>query len=168
VLRVRLADLGYTTLAIQMPVQGAQARAEDYYPAVFPEAIDRIGVAAKWLGERGHRKLALVSHSMGSWMANEYFDTARDSPYAAWVCMGLTGGYSLATYFSKRPILDVYGENDLDPVLAAAWRRRMTLSTASAPSRQAMIPGADHFYARNEAALAALVAAWLGEALAAP
>ena len=165
VLRTKLTDLGWTTLSIQMPVQAADARSEAYYPAVFPEAIDRIGRAAAWLAARGEKKIALVSHSMGSWMANEYFDATAQSPFTAWVCLGLTGGYSLATWFSPRPILDVYGENDLEPSLAAAWRRRLTLASAPAGSKQVMIPAADHFYAGREDELARTIDAWLSEEL---
>ena len=45
-LRVRLADLGYATLSLQMPVLPADAKA-DQYPATFPEAAERFdaGVA---------------------------------------------------------------------------------------------------------------------------
>jgi alpha/beta superfamily hydrolase len=102
---------------------------------------------------------------MGSWMANEYFDAAGSSPFAAWACLGLTGGYSLATWFSPRPNLDVYGENDLESSVGAAWRRRLTLASAPAGSRQVMIAGADHFYAGREDELARAVAAWLAEVL---
>ena len=35
ILRTRLADLGYTTLSIQMPVQAREAGVDDYYPKVF-------------------------------------------------------------------------------------------------------------------------------------
>ncbi len=162
-LRSRLADLGWSTLSIQMPVLAADARADDYYPAVFPEAADRIARAGAWLAARGERRLALVSHSMGSWMANAYFDAAQDSPYAAWACLGLTGGYSLATWFSPRPILDVHGEHDLEPSVSAAWRRRLTLASAAEGSRQVRVAGADHFYAGREDELARTVATWLGE-----
>lgn len=164
-LRTRLADLGYTTLSIQMPVQAADARSDAYYPALFPEARDRIGVAAHWMAARGNAKLALVTHSMGSWMANDYFDATAQPPYLAWVCLGLTGGFSWETWFSRRPILDVYGEEDLPPVLAAAWRRRLTLATTPEASRQVMIPAADHFFARQEAPLAMAIAEWLREVL---
>ena len=167
-LRMRLADLGYATLSIQMPVLGAQAqKVEDYYPALFPEAVERIAAAAEWMRARGESRVALVSHSMGSWMANEYFDRHPGSPFAAWVCLGLTGGYSWDAYGSKRPILDVYGEADLPTVSGAAWRRRLTVAAAPAGSRQVRIPGADHFYAGREAALAQEIAAWLGEVMAA-
>ena len=165
VLRTKLADLGWTTLSIQMPVQAADARSEAYYPALFPEAADRIGRAAAWLQARGEERVALVSYSMGSWMANEYFDTTGPSPFAAWACLGLTGGYSFATWFSPRPILDVYGENDLESSVGAAWRRRLTLASAAAGSRQVRIAGADHFYAGREEELARAIDAWLAEVL---
>ena len=148
-----------------MPVAAADARADAYYPAVFPEAIERIGVAASGLRDRGATRIALVSHSMGSWMANAYFDATAQSPYVAWVCMGLTGGYSWPTYFSGRPILDVYGEDDLPPVLNAVWRRSLTLRTTPQASRQVMIPATDHFYAKKEGELARAIDGWLATAL---
>lgn len=163
-LRSRLTDLGYTTLSIQMPVLAAEKRSADYYPKLFPDAIDRIGKAARWLRERGHTRLVLVTHSLGSWMANEYLDANPGAPYEAWVCLGLTGGYSWSTWFSPRPILDVYGEADLAPSVEAAWRRRLTLATTHARSRQVMIPGADHFYVEREAELVRAIDAWLSEA----
>ena len=48
ILRASLADLGYATLAIQMPVQKPAATADDYR-AVFPEAAARIDAGARWL-----------------------------------------------------------------------------------------------------------------------
>jgi alpha/beta superfamily hydrolase len=79
--------------------------------------------------------------------------------------VGLTGGYSLATWFSPRPILDVYGENDLEASLNAAGRRRLTLASAPKGSRQVMIAAADHFHAGKEDELARTIAEWLGEVL---
>jgi alpha/beta superfamily hydrolase len=98
-------------------------------------------------------------------MANAYFDETAAAPFRAWACLGLTGGYSLATWFSPRPILDVYGENDVQPALDAAWRRRLTLASAPDGSRQVMIAGADHFYAGKEDELARTVSGWLAEVL---
>jgi pimeloyl-ACP methyl ester carboxylesterase len=165
VLRTKLSDLGWTTLSIQMPVQGSDAGVGAYYPALFPEAIGRIGIAATWMREHGAGKLVLVSHSMGSGMANAYFDATPQSPYVAWVCMGLSGGYTWATYFSGRPILDVYGEEDLPAVLGGAGRRAFAMRSTPAASRQVMIPAADHFYARKENELARAIDGWLATAL---
>jgi alpha/beta superfamily hydrolase len=165
VLRTKLTDLGWTTLSIQMPVQASDARFKDYTPEIFAEASDRIGKAAAWLAAKGESRLSLVSHSLGSWMANEYFDAAAASPLRAWVSLGLTGGYSWATYFSARPILDVQGETDLPPVMESGWRRGLAIATAAAGSRQVTIQGTDHFYAGKEDELARTIDAWLGEVL---
>ena len=166
-LRMALADRGYDTLSIQMPVLGPDAnRPEMYREKLFPEAKLRLAAAAEWAASRGRGPPALLSHSMGSWMANEYFDENPGSPYRAWVCLGLTGGFSWATYRSPRPILDVSGAADLEPVVEAQWRRRMTLAFAAPGSKQVVMPDADHFYAGRHNELARLVAQWLDAALA--
>ena len=159
VLRASLADLGYATLAIQMPVQKSDAAMEDYFPTVFPEAAARIRAGAGWLAARGYARTVLLSHSMGSWMSNVYYESTPDAPFAAWVCMGLTGGFGRMGNV-KVPVLDVYGEKDLAPVLRADWRRRLTLGSMPG-SRQTMIAGADHYYTGREKELVAAIAAFV-------
>lgn len=155
VLRVSLAEAGMTTLSIQMPVAGADARVDDYYPALFPEAVERIGAAARWLAEKGHSRIVLLSHSMGSWMSNAYYEQTADPPFAGWICMGLTGGFGDMRNV-RRPVLDLYGEHDLPQVMRADWRRRLTLSRIDG-SKQVKVAGADHHYAGHEKALAAAI-----------
>ena len=163
VLRVKLADLGYTTLAIQMPVQGKDATVDDYYPKVFPDAADRMVKAADWLRAKGHTNVVLLSHSMGAWMANAYFDQAHETtPYKAWIEMGLTGSYSWTMRRFAMPILDVYGEQDIAPVLNATGRRNFALKEGNG-SRQVKIAGADHHYLRRENELVAVIDAFLRE-----
>ena len=150
-LRASLADLGYTTLSIQMPVQKSDAGLNDYYPKVFPEAVERIGAGAQWLKAKSASKIVLLSHSMGSWMSNVYYEQTREPPFAAWICMGLTGGYG-GMQNVHVPVLDMYGEHDLPPVLRADSRRRAALRSITG-SKQVMIPGADHHYIVKEKAL---------------
>ena len=154
-LRVALADMGYATLSIQLPVQKSDAQLEDYYPTVFPEAVERIRAAGSWLQARGYQRVVLLSHSMGSWMANVYYEKTADAPFAAWVCMGLTGGFG-GMRNVHAPVLDVYGEHDLAQVLRADWRRRATLTSIDG-SRQVRIAGADHHYTGREKDLAAQI-----------
>ena len=154
-LRVALADMGYATLSIQLPVQKSDAQLEDYYPAVFPEAVERIGVAARWLQQRNYRRVVLLSHSMGSWMANVYYEKTADAPFAGWICMGLTGGFGSMRNVNV-PVLDLYGEHDLAPVLRADWRRRATLHSIDG-SKQVRIAAADHHFTGKEKELAALI-----------
>ena len=118
-LRQKLNDAGFATLSIQMPVAGANAKAEDYYPTVFDEAAHRIDLAGRWLQAKGYKQIVLLSHSMGAWMANEYLINTATSPFQAWICVGVTGRI-LSPGSVKLPTLDIYGENDLEPTRRAA------------------------------------------------
>jgi pimeloyl-ACP methyl ester carboxylesterase len=148
-LRVALSDAGFTTLSIQMPVLAAEAPAADYHPALFPEAGRRIAAAAGWLRSRGHSRIVLVSHSLGSWMSQHHLESAGRSAFAAWVCMGRSGDLRPLPL----PVLDVYGERDFPEVLGAAEARRAAIARTPG-SRQWVIAGADHFYAGREQELA--------------
>ena len=165
-LRKRLHDMGYTTLAIQMPIGAKEAKVDDYYPKLFPEAGARLDAAAQWLAARGYARTILVSHTMGSWMANVHFDQAAASGrYAAWVCMSLTGGYSFATRNYPFPVLDLYGENDIGVVVSSAWRRGSLLKLAATGSLQIKVPGADAQWRGKEGAAAAAVDGFIRQVL---
>ena len=69
VLRSRLVDEGYTTLSIQMPILAVDAQADAYQP-LYPEAVERIKAAVKHLQSKGYKKIAVVSHSLGSRMSH--------------------------------------------------------------------------------------------------
>jgi alpha/beta superfamily hydrolase len=162
-LRVRLADAGHTTLSIQMPVLGSEVTDGNAYAATFDESTARIAAAAQWLRQRGAERLVLVSHSMGSWMSNVYFERTPTAPFEAWVCLGITGRIgSMGDH--RLPILDVRGENDLE--LVRRWlsvtARRVTLA-AHPGSRQVEIAGANHHYAQREGALAQVIADFVGQ-----
>jgi alpha/beta superfamily hydrolase len=161
-LRLRLNDLGYTTLAIQMPIAAKEATVDDYYPALFPEAGARLQAASAWLRGKGHTNVALVSHTFGSWMANVYLDKgAQDRSYQAWVCISLTGGYSFAVRNYPFPVLDLYGENDIPVTVSSAWRRNALMRLAASGSRQQMVPGADAQWRGKEQAAAQAIADFL-------
>src|SRR5512143_1047928 len=158
-LRTELADRGFATLSIQMPVLAADAPGEAY-PPTFPEAAERIAEAVGFLKAKGYTKLAIVSHSMGSRMSRVYMAGHPDPAVEAWASLGL----SFDDYAGlKQPILDLYGDNDLPPVLAKAGQRRQTL--AARDSRQVMIARSDHFYTGHEAEMVAAVADFLNATL---
>jgi pimeloyl-ACP methyl ester carboxylesterase len=143
-LRMRLADMGFSTLSIQMPVLAADAQSADYYPALFPEASERIRAGNAWLASRRHSKVVLASHSLGSWMAQYHLEKEKPA-FAAWISMGRSGPVPPLPL----PVLDVYGEKDNPAVLRSRQDRMAT--------RQVMIAGADHFYAGREQELARLL-----------
>ncbi|MBI5751367.1 MAG: DUF3530 family protein [Hydrogenophilales bacterium] len=145
-LRTELAEQGYTTLSVQMPVQANDAKYERYV-ATFPEAAERIGVAVDFLKARGYKTIAIVSHSMGSRMSRLYVMKHQDQ-LAAWASLGIGGG---DTYTGiKIPVLDIYGENDLAPVLTNVKKRAASLK-GNAGAKQVKVPKADHFYGNHEA-----------------
>ena len=163
-LRSSLADAGYATLSIQMPVLNAEATPREYQ-ALFPNAVARIRAAASWLRSKGAVPVVLVSHSLGCSMSQAYFEATPEPLFASWVCMGLGGPFGSMRNI-KVPVLDLYGENDLASVLRSDWRRRITVGSIPG-SRQVMIPRADHFYAGGEKELADVIDAFLrGQALA--
>lgn len=140
VLRGRLADLGYTTLSIQMPILPVEADAKAYQP-LFPEAAERIKAAAKFLQDKGNKKIAIVSHSLGSAMTKSYFQKNPNSPFIVWVAIGISSDSYEGV---KLPVYDLYGGNDLPAVVKGASGRKATL--ANSKSMQTMAPKMDHFF----------------------
>jgi pimeloyl-ACP methyl ester carboxylesterase len=150
VLRTQLSEQGYTTLSVQMPVLAADA-ARARYPAVFPEAAQRLGAASAWLRGKGLKRVAIVSHSMGASMAHYYLSHADDARVDAWVAIGMSGEIALPRNFPT-PVLDLYGERDWPAVLEGAARRITTLR-AIRGSGQMQAAGADHFFTGVEGEL---------------
>jgi hypothetical protein len=64
-LRSKLSEQDYATLSVQMPVLASDAPGSSY-PPTFPEAAERIAVAVKYLRGKGYKKIAIVSHSLGT------------------------------------------------------------------------------------------------------
>ena len=158
-LRTELADRGLTTLSIQMPILAADASG-DQYPPTFPEAAERIGEAVAFLKGKGYKNLAIVSHSMGSRMSLVYLAGKPDPAVKSWASLGISVGDYTAL---KLPILDLYGDNALPPVLANAGKRKQ--SFAAADSKQVMIGRADHFFTGREAEMVKAVADFLNVTL---
>ena len=150
VLRTQLSEQGYTTLSVQMPVLAASA-ARDGYPAVFPEAAERLGAATAWLRGKGPGKIAIVSHSMGASMSHYHLSRAADARIDAWVAIGMSGDITLPGNF-RAPVLDLYGEKDWPTVLDGAAKRSATLRTIRG-SGQMQLAGADHFFTGVEGEL---------------
>lgn len=162
VLRSQLAEQGYATLSVQMPVLAAEAKA-DRYPPLFPEAAERLGAAAAWLRGTGLKRIAIVSHSMGASMAHYYLNHAGDARIDAWVAIGLSGEITLPEKF-RTPVLDLHGEKDRPGVLDGAAQRGTALRGIRG-SGQMQVAGADHFFAGMEGELARQVRQFLDSRL---
>ena len=164
-LRVRLADAGYSTLAIQMPVLPSSAKIGDYLP-IFPDSDERLSVAVAWLRGKGSTKVAIVSHSLGATMANHYLINAPRVPVDAWVFISIING--LEDMFRIRiPMLDVYGGEDWDVTRFGADERRNQILQIPG-SRQVMIAQGKHFFDGRREELARVIADFLEQAMVRP
>jgi pimeloyl-ACP methyl ester carboxylesterase len=161
VLRSQLADQGYATLSIQMPVLASDA-SHDRYSAVYPEAAERIAAATRFLRAKGHSKVAIVSHSLGARMTNHFVEKGLE-PIDAWVAIGISGVYTGAERF-KAPVLDIYGERDFAAVRDNSVLRAQSLQRVRG-SAQIEVPDADHFFAGYESVLVARVKLFLDQRL---
>jgi hypothetical protein len=146
-LRSQLSEQGYATLSVQMPVLAAEVPGEQY-PPLFPEAAERLRAAVAFLRGKGMKKVAIVSHSLGSRMANYFLNHAGEARVDAWAAIGILGEYTEPGTF-KAPVLDLYGEHDFPAVLENAARRADALRKVRG-SGQMQVAGADHFFAGRE------------------
>jgi alpha/beta superfamily hydrolase len=156
-LRSELADRGYTTLSIQMPVLAADAKFEAY-PPTFPEASERIAAAVDFLKAHGYSRLAIVSHSLGSRMSMEYLQGTPDAAVLAWTSLGIIAPDAFEKF--KLPVLNLYGGNDSPQVL-----KTRSKGLAAAGSKQVVIKQADHFFTGHEKEMVDAVADFLAATL---
>ena len=161
-LRSQLAEQGYATLSVQMPVLAADVKAESY-PALFPEAAERLQAAVIFLREKGHRKVAIVSHSMGARMANHFLAGGGAGEIDAWVAVGISTGVYLQSETFKAPVLDIYGEKDFPLVLQNTARRAAAIKRIRG-SGQVSVAGADHYFNGSEIELVRHVKRFLDNA----
>jgi pimeloyl-ACP methyl ester carboxylesterase len=161
-LRSQLAAQGYATLSLQMPVLAADAKGEAY-PALFPEAAERLQTAVSFLRDKGHRKVVVVSHSMGARMVNHFLANGGAGDIDAWVAVGISTGEFLQAEKFKSPVLDIYGEKDFPVVLANAAKRTDAIKRIRG-SGQVSVAGADHYFNGTEAELVRHVKRFLDNA----
>ncbi len=157
-LRTRLAESGFVTLSIQMPVLASDAKA-DLYPPTFPEASERIASAVDFLRAKGYQRIAVVSHSLGSRMSLVYVRQYQKN-LVGWVALSMGGNDDYAGL--KLPILDVYGEYDLPQVLTNNRKRALSLKKVL-HAKQIKIGKADHFYNQHEDELLKVVQDFLNK-----
>ena len=167
-LRVGLAEQGYATLSLQMPVLAKDATYYDYIP-IFRHAHGRIEAGIGYLRERGYRPIVLRAHICGVHMAMDWIRKHGDADIDAFIGLGMGATdyrqpmhqpFPLDTM--RVPVFDLYGEQEFPAVIRMAPQRRQMIEAAGNPaSRQAVLPGADHYFGGQGDALVEAVAVWL-------
>jgi pimeloyl-ACP methyl ester carboxylesterase len=166
-LRTGLPLRGWSTLSIQMPVLANEATDAEYAP-LMEDAGPRLQAAIDYLGEQGAEKVVIIAHSLGATMANVFLASHPDAA-SAFVAIGMSSGASHAGRDNAEllrkieiPVLDLFGENDLEAVVSGAGARAEAAAD-HAGYHQAQVPGADHFFDGQEDALIEVVGQWLDE-----
>ena len=165
-LRVELATHNWNTLSIQMPVLANEAEHAEYAP-LFDEVAPRIDAAIEYLQAKGAKQVVLIGHSLGSAMTAYYLTTSKQD-VTGFVAIGMqaaddprmNGVLSLEKIIL--PVLDVYGDDDLDGVMISVDERaKSAIKSGNMNYTQIEIAGSNHFFDGKEAELVKIVANWL-------
>lgn len=158
VLRMKLADMGYSTLAIQLPVLGPGAKVGDYIPT-YADASERYHLSAQFLQEKGFTNIAIVSHSLGATMANQYLIDVDETPVKAWVFISIINGLQ-EMFRIKIPVMDVYGSEDWVITQVGGYERKQQIMKVPG-SRQEILKDAPHFFEEKEDELTRVIVDFL-------
>ena len=149
-----------------MPVLANDAEYAEYAP-LYAEVSPRIDAAMNYLKEKGMKTIVLIGHSQGAAMA-AYYLSITDKPVAGFVAIGMVSFdepepmNSLISLRSiRQPVFDVYGDDDLEAIIANADARVTSAKNAGNKNyKQIKITG-NHFFDGEEELLLETVAAWL-------
>lgn len=167
--RVLLAESGWNTLSLQMPVLETGARYYDYWP-LFPESDRRIDAGIAWARQAAEGPLILLGHSCGAHMSMHWVSTRGGADAVdALVFAGLGAtdwGQELVEPYPfeaiEVPVLDAIGALEYERVLKMADERRAWLAEVTHPdSIQVRIEGADHYFKDRNRELGEAVVEWL-------
>jgi len=170
-LRTQLAEKGWRTLSLQMPVLAKTAKYYDYVP-LFPQSTSRIEAGIKYLKDQGIGNIILFAHSCGAHMAMEWVRQNKGKVgdrISAYIGAGMGATdykQKMAHPFPldkmKIPVLDIYGEKEYPAVIRMAPERLAMIKKAgNSKSKQITIPGANHYFTDKGDALVTAVAQWL-------
>ena len=166
-LRVGLTEHDWNTLAIQMPILPNEAEYHEYAP-LYDEVAPRINAAIEYLRENGSQDIVLIGHSQGAAMAAYYLSTSKQDA-KGFVAIGMGAFADDRRMNSTRalesirvPVLDIYGDGDLEAILQNVDARAAAAKTAGNSNySQVEVAGSNHFFDGKEDELVEAVAGWL-------
>ncbi|MBT8130484.1 MAG: DUF3530 family protein [Gammaproteobacteria bacterium] len=166
-LRVGLIEHNWNTLSIQMPILPNEAEYAEYAP-LYDEVAPRINAAIDFLRKNGSKEIVLIGHSQGAAMAAYYLSITKRS-LNGFVAIGmatLADDVRMDSINSLKkitvPVLDIYGEDDLEEILISVDDRAGAAKQAGNKNyTQVKVAGSNHFFDGKEDELVEAVAAWL-------
>lgn len=167
-LRVSLAEAGWRTLSIQMPVLEKQAKYYEYVP-ILKFGSSRINAAIAHMRDQGVDNIILLAHSCSVHMAMHWVKSPDRPRIQAFVGIGMGAtDYKQPMANPLRldklgvPVLDVRGSDDFNAVHRFAPRRWAAIdSLGFASSGQVVIEDSNHYFDERHEALHDTVESWL-------
>jgi pimeloyl-ACP methyl ester carboxylesterase len=167
-LRTELSETGWQSLSIQMPLppEGTDTSGQ---LALLREGVERLQTALAWLAGKGMTPVTLIAHSRGGVDVLHFAATQANDRISSLVVVGVNGRYDdlpedagplQSLQGITIPILDLYGEYDIEGVIKTAPERRKA-AMHNTGYQQVRVTGADHFFNAREKQLLAEVTRWL-------
>jgi len=168
-LRTRLTEFGWPTLSIQMPILSPEESVAEY-GKTLKFANSRIQAAVDYLHEWEIKPIILLGYSFGALQAANYLASSKPENVKAFVSVSM-----LAQKFIRPrldvfkfigeisiPILDIYGEKDLQDVRRGIDDRRLAASkNGNTEFQQIELQKSGHHYLGLEDALVEQIQLWL-------
>ena len=170
-LRVGLIEHNWNTLSIQMPILPNEAEYHEYAP-LYDEVAPRINAAIDYLKDNGSKEIVLIGHSQGATMSAYYLASAAKQDVKGFVAIGM-GVFAddprmdsiKSLQKIKMPVLDIYGDQDLEAILeSTAARADAAKKAGNTHYTQVELADSNHFFDGEEEALIEAVADWLDKA----
>ncbi|MBE9568129.1 MAG: alpha/beta fold hydrolase [Proteobacteria bacterium] len=165
-LRVGLTEHNWNTLSIQMPVLANDAEYIDYAP-LYDEVAARIDAAIKYLKDNGSKDIVLLGHSQGSAMTAYYLASSKQD-VKGFVAIGIAAFAADERMNSIKslekitvPVLDLYGNEDLENILATVKARAAAAKKAGNKNYTQIKITGNHFFDGHDDELVETVADWL-------
>jgi len=166
-IRSDLPDLGWHTIAIQMPILKNEAKSEDYVPH-FTGIKPRIEAAIAFLKSKGIKNIVIVAHSLGSTMGAYFMAANKDASVKAFVAVSVSATSNKEPWYLsslpkiKSPVLEIYGSDDLPEVInTTADKASLAKSSGIKDYKQIKVDGADHFFKGKNDELVKQIAGWI-------
>lgn len=165
-LRVGLTEHNWDTLSIQMPILANDAEYKDY-ASLYDEVAPRINAAIKYLKNNDKKTIILIGHSQGSAMTAYYLATGKQQ-VNGFIAIGMAAFAEDPRMNSIKalekihiPVLDLYGSEDLDNIIASAGARVAAAKKADNKDYTQIQISGNHFFDGQDKVLLKTVAQWL-------
>ena len=172
-LRRRLTEFGWSTLSIQMPILSPEEPVAEY-GKTLSLASSRLQAAVDYLHAWEIEPIILLGYSFGAAQAANYLASNKPEDIKAFVSVSMLAqkfikpGLEVFKFIGEIgiPILDIYGEEDLDDVRRGIDDRRLAAGkNGNTGFKQIELQKSGHHYLGFEDALVEQIQHWLQQTL---